>query len=222
MLPRMAGHSVGWVEGGLAAAMLATAAYCAARLVLPRLRSGDDHQHRVDVFHVVMAAAMAAMLLGVAAPVWGSLLVLVFAVPAVWFAVDATRTGVLGARLDRVQLSVASVAMIYMSGAVPGFGTVSAGGETRILSRPESMQHGAHAMGSTGVTTAVAGIDFALLGAALVGILAAFAVLNIGQLSASADRAATQVAHGVWTRRLTLCCQLAMGATMAHMLTSML
>lgn len=237
----MAGHTPGWVEQCLTVVMLATAAYCAARLVVPRLRARSPKDRDADLAHVAMALAMAAMLTGVAAPLWRGPLALVFAVPAMWFAVrlvaalrttgesrEPTRTpSVLGRRCSggaasHAQLCVASVAMVYMSGVVPGFGSASSvvGGE--ILSLSGEHRHGGSSAGSPALATGVPAVDFAVVGAMILGVLAAFAVFNLSQLSASTDRAGSAVTQRAEPGRLALCCQLAMGATMAHMLAAML
>jgi hypothetical protein len=230
MLRRMAGHS--WVEHSLAVVMLATAAYCGGRLVLPPLRAVSRRDRDADVAHVAMALAMAAMLTGVAAPVWNGPVVLLFAVPAIWFAVRSVHglrtAGSLlgrhcsGGAIGHAQLCVASVAMVYMSGVVPGFGSASSAIGGKILSRPEGHHHGALSSESAAVTSGVPSVDFALVGALIVGLLAAFAVLNLSQLSASTDACRASVTQRAWTGRLAICCQLAMGATTAHMLVAML
>ena len=50
-----------WVTGGFAALMIATAAYCAGRLAVARLR-GRDTELDADGLHVLMGVAMAGML----------------------------------------------------------------------------------------------------------------------------------------------------------------
>lgn len=220
----------GWVEQALAAVMLATAGYCAARLVAPRWRIAGHRD--VDATHVAMALAMAGMLLGVARPLWAGPLALAFALPAVWFAVRAVRPVLLdrsqvrvacaSSTLGHVQLSIACVAMVFMSGALPGFGTATATGGSRILSLPEGHVHLGSTAAVPSMTTASTGLEFGLVGAACFGLLAAFAVIDLGLLTASADRVRSAAQRVTWTGRLALCCQLAMGVTMAHMLAAMI
>lgn len=215
----------GWLERGLAVAMIATALYCAARLAVPRWRDTGAHRGD-DAVHFAMAGAMAAMLLGIAQPVWGGAAMLAFLVPAGWSArqvVTAARRAPIAwyepmtGGLGHLQLSVAGVAMVYMSGAVPGFGTSGAEPSAGLVGG-----HSGHAMlaaPSLGGDGHNGGL--AVAGVLLIAVLAALAVVNVGQLAASADRALLQVRSRMWPRRLTLCCQFAMAATMAHMIAAM-
>ncbi len=50
-----------WLAGILAALMLATAAYCATRLIIARAHRRPDERD-VDLVHTVMGVAMAGML----------------------------------------------------------------------------------------------------------------------------------------------------------------
>lgn len=73
-----------YVDGSLAAVALATAAYCAGRLVVAALRDRRI-EHDVEVTHVVMGVSMAGMLVSkfsfVDAAVWKA----VFTVLAAWY-----------------------------------------------------------------------------------------------------------------------------------------
>jgi hypothetical protein len=111
--------------------------------------------------------------------------------------------------------------MVYMSGVVPGFGSVSSSGEgmapiVHVIPRDMS-----HSMPMTAHVSGSGGVDLALAGAAILIGLSAFAFINLAQLAASADHSSAQPDEPVWPRRLTLCCQFAMGATMAHMIAAM-
>ena len=105
-----------WVTGGFAALMIATAAYCAGRLAVSRLR-GRDTELDADGLHVLMGVAMAGMLAPQLSPVPGTAWQAVFAAAAAWFAWQAARPG----RRARGTLcahpaphAVESAAMVYM------------------------------------------------------------------------------------------------------------
>ncbi|QMU77866.1 DUF5134 domain-containing protein [Streptacidiphilus sp. PB12-B1b] len=82
------GGAAGWLIGTVAAAMLATALYCAGRLVAARLWRRPSARD-VDVGHALMGVAMAGMLVPgldpLAAPLWAA----VFAAATAWFALRA-------------------------------------------------------------------------------------------------------------------------------------
>ncbi len=105
-----------WLAGGLAALMIAIAAYCACRLAISRLR-GRDTEVDADGLHVLMGIAMAGMLrpwLAVPVAAWTA----VFAVGAAWFAWQAIRAGGRGAVGPRcahpAPHAIESAAMVYM------------------------------------------------------------------------------------------------------------
>ena len=107
--------------------------------------------------------------------------------------------------------------MIYMSGALSGFGSPSTA-KIPAGAASSQMPHGlGHELAYTGGSGGSVGVEFALAGAVMFAALAAFAFVGIGQLAASADRPSGQMEGRLWPHRLTLCCQLAMAATMAHM-----
>ena len=72
-----------YVDGSLAAVALATAAYCAGRLIDAALR-GRRVEHAVDVTHVVMGVGMASMLVSNLSFVGATVWMAVFAVLAAW------------------------------------------------------------------------------------------------------------------------------------------
>ena len=73
-----------WVSALLAAAMLAVAVYCIARLVLS-FRSSGVTQRDTDAVHAVMGVSMAGMLAPLLTAAPGGLWVLVFSTSALWF-----------------------------------------------------------------------------------------------------------------------------------------
>jgi hypothetical protein len=116
-------NSPSWLTDSLAAIMLATAAYCAGRLAVARLRRRHV-EHDIDAVHLLMGVAMAGMLVPrlnpLSNPVWEA----VFALTTVWFAARV----VLARRAAQVNRSavghhlahlVLSGAMLYMYLAQP-------------------------------------------------------------------------------------------------------
>jgi hypothetical protein len=81
-----------WLAAGFAALMIAVAALCAGRLVIPSLR-GTDTERGVDGLHAVMGVAMAGMLeprlIPILRPAWAA----VFAAAAAWFTWRGIRPG---------------------------------------------------------------------------------------------------------------------------------
>jgi Domain of unknown function (DUF5134) len=121
----MAGPS--WLMIVLAALMIATALYCAGRLVASG-RSRRATELDADAVHVVMGVSMAGMLLprlgSLPAGVWE----VTFGVAAAWFAAQATRNLRGKASISAWWCShpvphlVESAAMIYMLAALPASG----------------------------------------------------------------------------------------------------
>lgn len=74
-----------WLADIFAAIMLATAAYCAGRLVVARLRRRHIEPD-IDLVHLLMGVAMAGMLVPDLNPLDGTVWKAVFAVTTLWFA----------------------------------------------------------------------------------------------------------------------------------------
>jgi Domain of unknown function (DUF5134) len=106
----------GWLAGGFAILMVATAGYCAARLAISR-RPGRNTERDADALHVLMGVAMAGMLEPRLTPIPVTAWRVVFAAAAAWFAWQATRPGrragpARGAH--QAAHAVECVAMVYM------------------------------------------------------------------------------------------------------------
>ena len=79
-----------WLAGILAVTMLATAAYCASRLVIARAHRRRDERD-VDVVHTVMGVAMAGMLVSWLNPLPGRVWAVMFGAATGWFGWQAWR-----------------------------------------------------------------------------------------------------------------------------------
>ena len=73
-----------WLAGILAALMIATAAYCASRLVIARARRRADERD-VDLVHTVMGVAMAGMLVSWLNPLPDPVWAVMFGAATGWF-----------------------------------------------------------------------------------------------------------------------------------------
>jgi Domain of unknown function (DUF5134) len=113
-----------WLAGILAAVMIVTAAYCAARLALAR-RWQRETAFDADGLHVAMGTAMAGMLVPRLSPLPATMWEALFAGAAGWFAWQAIRArgGHPPGRSRSphpVPHLVECAAMLYMLLAVPG------------------------------------------------------------------------------------------------------
>jgi hypothetical protein len=231
-----------WLADTLAAAMIATAAYCASRIVFARLRRRRTEQD-LDAVHVAMGLAMAGMFVprldvlpgGTGGKdTWTA----VFCVGAAWFAArawQAARSGTRRQAAHHVPHLVACAAMVYMFLAPIGGSTAGGSG-------------GMSGMGGGG-----AAVRFPTLGLALTVFLVGSAVIVADRITlagASASPAAlsasggsgggcaplpagsaeaTQpvagrsgVSGGVIAPRASTCCHIAMSVAMAYMLVVLL
>ena len=120
-----------WADDAFASVMIVTACYCLVRLVVSwRLHRPADHV--LDATHVLMGAAMAAMLLSGLAGFWRGGLEAVFAVAALWFGWAAIRQR----QAHQLQHALAATAMIYMLSAGRSGGDRSASGPMGAMSGP--------------------------------------------------------------------------------------
>lgn len=113
-----------WLAGGLAAAMIMIALYCAGRLAVLPFRQRDSEVD-ADALHVVMGVAMAGMFVPWLSPLPGGAWEAVFAAAAAWFAGQAIRTRRGKARAGRlcrhpVPHLIECIAMVYMLLAASG------------------------------------------------------------------------------------------------------
>ncbi len=112
-----------WLTDSVAAIMLATAVYCAGRLVVARLRPSRV-EHDSDIAHLLMGVAMAGMLLPHLDPLDDTVWEAVFAAATLWFAARlffGWRAGDAARRVagHHVLHLVLSAAMLYMYLAQP-------------------------------------------------------------------------------------------------------
>jgi hypothetical protein len=128
-----------WLAEIFAGIMLATAVYCASRLVISRTRRRPTERD-VDLVHVIMGVAMAGMLVPHASPLWSGTLwggawATVFGASAAWFAWRVGQGYRLTGRLSpsgrhHLPHLIMCGAMVYMLLAAPrpGAGALAMGG----------------------------------------------------------------------------------------------
>jgi hypothetical protein len=193
----------GLLPAGLAALMLAVAAYSAGRLIFSRLWRRPTELD-ADGLHVVMGVAMAGMLEPRLGPLPRGAWAAVFAAAAAWFAwraVRARQRGASGGALSQhpVPHLVECAAMVYM--LVP------------VFTRPA----GAPAMAMPGMSGSAAGFPVLAL------ILALF---MIGYIVWTTDRITSlsraTAASTILAPRLAGCSKIAMSAAMGFMLLQMI
>jgi hypothetical protein len=80
-----------WLAGILAVSMIATAAYCASRLIIARAHRRKDERD-VDLIHTVMGVAMAGMLVSWLNPLPDGVWAVMFGAGTGWFGWRAWRT----------------------------------------------------------------------------------------------------------------------------------
>ncbi|HEY3868601.1 MAG TPA: DUF5134 domain-containing protein [Actinocrinis sp.] len=179
-----------WLADILAAAMIATALYCASRIVYARARRRRT-EHDLDAVHVAMGLAMAGMLVPrldvLPAGAWGTgVWTGVFCAAAAGFAARAAaaaRTGGRRQAAHHVPHLVACAAMLYMLLAPTG-GT-AAMSATRGMGGMDGVGGGA----MDGMSGDAAAVRFPTLALALTVLLVGYAV-------AGADRIALAAASG--------------------------
>ena len=79
-----------WLAGILAAVMIATAGYCASRLIIARAQRRRDERD-VDLVHTVMGVAMAGMLVSWLNPLPDGVWAVMFGAATGWFGWRAWR-----------------------------------------------------------------------------------------------------------------------------------
>jgi hypothetical protein len=202
-----------WLSYAFAAVMLATAAYCVARLVFARLRSRCvEHDH--DIAHVLMGVAMAGMLVPRLDPLDGTVWGVVFALTTAWFVVRVVRARrAAGHHLPHLFLSAA---MLYMYLAEPS--TSATGGGTAGMA-------GMPGMGSAGTD----GVRYPTVALALALVLCGYAVLVLDRMPQAtatigvghSGGAAQVPSRNLLAPRSASCCDIAMCVTTAYLLITM-
>jgi hypothetical protein len=220
-----------WADDAFAGVMIVTACYCLGRLAVSwRLRRPADHV--LDATHVLMGAAMAAMLLSRLGGSWLDGLQAVFGVTALWFGWVAVRQR----QAHQLQHALAATAMMYMLGTGRGAGGPAASGPMGAMSGP----------GALALVLTLALVGYVIWTADQLAALPRVAALAAGAPAAgpmqasdggaaagSGERPAArsgerQAGQPAATRRavpvsprLAACCDLVMGVTMGYMLVLM-
>jgi hypothetical protein len=194
MLHRVTGPT--WLIDLVAAVMLATAGYCASRVVVARWRARVT-QTDVDLAHVAMGLAMADMLLRPPGPVLSRIGLLGFTVVGGYFAARGIQhyidgRGAVAAGLH-LQHAVGSGAMLLM--LVPMSRAATGNGMPGMTVRS--------VLGSASPAMTVVAV-----------LLMGLAVTSVGRVLASPQGPTP----GPLTPRLGVCCQALMTATMGYLL----
>ena len=223
-----------WLADIMAGAMIATAGYCASRIVYARLRRRRTERD-LDAVHVAMGLAMAGMLVPrldvLPGGAWGTgAWSVVFGAAAAWFvvrAVLAARTGARQQAAHHASHLVACAAMVYM---------LLAPTSAAAMTRPGGMG----GMGASAVRfpTLALGLTVFLIGFAVVsadrvtlnatagpgGSSGGCAYVPGGPVDAAAQSEAgpARVRDGVIAPRAATCCHIAMSVAMAYMLVALL
>jgi len=220
-----------WADDAFAGVMIVTACYCLGRLAVSwRLRRPADHV--LDATHVLMGAAMAAMLLSRLGGSWLDGLQAVFGVAALWFGWAV----VLQREAHQLQHALAATAMMYMLGAGRSAGGPAGRGLMGAMPGPAPL--------ALVLTLALVGYVIwtadqlaalprvaalaALAGAPDGGTMQASVVAAGPGESPAARPGERQAGQPAATRRavpmsprLAACCDLVMGVTMGYMLVLM-
>ncbi len=217
-----------WLADIFAGIMLATAVYCAGRLVVARIRRRRI-EHDSDIVHLLMGVAMAGMLIPDLNPVNGAVWKVVFTATTLWF-LGRVVLGLRAGDPDRRALRhhgphlVLSGAMLYMYFATSG-ATGSGIGSTGGMS----------GMGGMG-GAAAAVVRYPTVALVLALFLCGFAVTVVDRtplLAGSAnlpDSGGSSTGVGrschplgdILAPRGANCCDIAMSVTMAFLLLTML
>jgi Domain of unknown function (DUF5134) len=215
---------------GLAVALLLTAAYCATRPFTSRLLH-RRFEPDVEVTHIVMGPAMAAMLVGRLTGEWSRAVVFVSAAGVAWFGLRLVREGIRarpggGHPGHQAQHLVAWAAMLYMltgasvndaMGMTPAAGIATAPGITRALGL-------ASATRMSSATSASASIE--ILAIALGSVLVAYAAWDFWAVATSPRRLGPAMAvtgtQRMLAPRMATGCQAVMCLAMGGMIMATL
>jgi hypothetical protein len=200
------------MAGLLAAVMVVVMLYCLARALLPVL-GPTEHGRDVDVWHVLMAGAMAAMLLVDWSRPVSIVALAVFLVGVGWAVTGAVRRSTRPAYL-RLAVGAGAMAVMLLPMATAEAAVPSAGdpGHATGMAGMAGMDHATHLHQST---TSPADVGVAPPTALLVAALVALGVVLVLRLAGSL-RPALPV-----PRRLDACCDVAMAVAMGYLLLMM-
>lgn len=207
-----------WLGDLLAAVVLATAVYCASRIVYAKLRGRSTHDD-ADGLHVLMGVAMAGMLtthLADLTPVRGPVhvaWVTVFAACTAWFGYRAVRQPGQAPEHGSGTLVhlLGSAAMLYM------LAVAASGGATAVSSMSGTSGGGSARLPEFGIVLAV----LATGAAVLILDRITSAVTTVSVVSVSAPVSADPVSRRVLAPRAAEGCHLAMCVITAYMLVAM-
>ena len=233
-----------WLAGILAALMLATAAYCASRLIIARAHRRKDERD-VDLVHTVMGVAMAGMLVSWLNPLPDGVWAVLFGAGTGWFGwrawrgrrgrADVTASGQPPHR-HHVPHLVMCGAMVYMllaAGAVattthPGIamGGPSAAGRFPLLALVLAVFMVGYVMWQADRLPALAQASTkrpdAPVPVTTLALSTTAGAKPASQPAATTPDPAPSPAQRVLSPRLAACCQIAMAATMGYMLILLL
>ena len=233
-----------WLAGILAVMMIATAAYCASRLIIARAHRRHDERD-VNLVHTVMGVAMAGMLESWLIPLPDAVWAVMFGAGTGWFGWRAWRgrrggTDVTGAdpppHRHHVPHLVMCGAMVYMllaAGAVtsatdPGMamGGPPAAGRFPLLALVLAVFMVGYVMWQADRLPALAragtGHPGSRVPATALALSATAGARPASQAAASTSGLPASPARRPLSPRLAACCQIAMAATMGYMLILML
>ena len=231
-----------WLAGILAVIMIATAAYCATRLIIARAHRRPD-ERAVDLVHTVMGVAMAGMLVSWLNPLPDAVWAVMFGAGAGWFGWRAWRGR--GGRSDpgrspyrhHVPHLVMCGAMVYMllaAGAVTSaphpamaMGGPPAAGRFPLLALVLAVFMVGYVMWQADRLPALARSG---TGRPVPAVPVTALALSTTAVAQPASRPAATASGGlpaspgprILSPRLAACCQIAMGVTMGYMLVLML
>ncbi|MCW2749130.1 MAG: hypothetical protein JWR83_240 [Aeromicrobium sp.] len=186
----------------LTAAMVAVAAYCAMRLVVPAWRD-DDHPLELDVLHVVMGAVMIAMLIDVLPRDARTVAIGAFALAGTWCFARS-----LAGQAKRLYSRFGVVCLGMVAMFAPHAALATTAGHQAVSAQPAQMPGMAGHMGG--------GFGLPDLGDAtsLIGILAVIAMMSVA-LSAVVQLGTDR---GTIACRLSAACEIAMATAMGYLL----
>ena len=233
-----------WLAGILAVIMIATAAYCATRLVIARAHRQPDERD-VDLVHTVMGVAMAGMLVSWLNPLPDGVWAVMFGAGTGWFGWRAwrgrrVRTHVTGTgqspHRHHVPHLVMCGAMVYMllaagaatsaSSTGTAMGGVATAGRFPLLALVLAVFMVGYVMWQADRLPALARVGTERLGSPVLVTTLALSTMADAKPELQPAEATpgppASPAPRVLSPRLAACCQIAMAVTMGYMLILML